>query len=232
MIFRFMDANKADFPVRFMALCFGVSTSGFYEWRHRQSNPCRRVREDAELIETITEIWYQSRGIYGAPRVWAELRLGRDVRVGRKRVERLMRLAGIEGVTGDAGVAAPGGIPRPSRRMIWSIDVSQPTDRTGCGWPISPNIGRRLARCIWRCRRCLVSTSGRLVDCGPSPDRACHRRLRHGDLAESTRVRLWAHPPHRPRRPSNTRRGRSDSGSAPPACWDRWELSATPSTTK
>ncbi len=98
MIFRFMDANKADFPIRFMASRLGVSTSGFYGWRHRQTNPCQRRIADQELGETITEIWRRSRGTYGAPRIWAELRLGRDIRVGRKRVERLMRQAGIEGV--------------------------------------------------------------------------------------------------------------------------------------
>ena len=98
MIFRFMDAQKAQFPIRFMAKSFGVSTSGFYEWRYRQSHPCRRRVEDAALTETITEIWRQSRGTYGSPRVWAELRLGGNIAVGRKRVERLMRQAGIEGV--------------------------------------------------------------------------------------------------------------------------------------
>ena len=98
MIFRFMDAQKARFPIRFMAKRLGVSTSGFYEWRYRQSNPCRRQVQDAALLETIMEIWRQSRGTYGSPRVFAELRLGLDIRVGRKRVERLMRRAGIEGV--------------------------------------------------------------------------------------------------------------------------------------
>ncbi|VAV96302.1 Mobile element protein, partial [hydrothermal vent metagenome] len=93
-----MDANKADFPIRFMASRLGVSTSGFYGWRHRQVNPCRRTIRDRELTETICAIWRQSRGTYGSPRVWAELRLGQNVRVGRKRVERLMRNAGIEGV--------------------------------------------------------------------------------------------------------------------------------------
>jgi putative transposase len=39
-----------------------------------------------------------SRGIYGSPRVHAELRLGLDVRCGRKRVERLMRHAGLQGI--------------------------------------------------------------------------------------------------------------------------------------
>jgi putative transposase len=94
-----MDANKADFPIRFMDDRLGVSTSGFYEWRHRQTNPCRRAREDAELTEVISEIHKSSRGTYGSPRVWADLRLGSDIKVGRKRVERLMRQAGIAGVT-------------------------------------------------------------------------------------------------------------------------------------
>ena len=98
MIFRFMDANKADFPIRFMAARFGVSPSGFYEWRYRQSHPSARTIEDERLTETITEIWRQSRGTYGSPRVWAELRLGQDISISRKRVERLMRQAGIEGI--------------------------------------------------------------------------------------------------------------------------------------
>jgi len=93
-----MDANKADFPIRFMARHLGVSTSGFYEWRHRQLCPAARTVANARLTETIIEIWRQSRGTYGSPRVWAELRLGQGIRVGRGRVERLMRQAGIEGV--------------------------------------------------------------------------------------------------------------------------------------
>lgn len=93
-----MDAEKASFPVRFMARTFGVSTSGFYEWRQRQQSPCRRRMVDVELSATITEIWRQSRGTYGSPRVHAELRLGLGIRVSRKRVARLMRAEGIEGV--------------------------------------------------------------------------------------------------------------------------------------
>lgn len=93
-----MDANKARFPIRFMASRLGVSTSGFYEWRHRQASPCRRHLADAELLSKIRAIHLQSRGTYGSPRVWAELRLGQGIRVGRKRVERLMRRGGLEGV--------------------------------------------------------------------------------------------------------------------------------------
>ena len=52
-----MDAEKARFSIGFMARRLGVSRSGFYEWRHRQSHPCRRAVEDAALTETITEVW-------------------------------------------------------------------------------------------------------------------------------------------------------------------------------
>jgi putative transposase len=99
MTYRFMDAERATFPIRFMADRLGVSTSGFYEWRARQANPSARCVADADLTETIREIHKMSRGTYGSPRVWADLRLGRGIRVGCKRVERLMRLAGLQGVT-------------------------------------------------------------------------------------------------------------------------------------
>ena len=77
----------------------GVSASGYYDWLAAQASPCERHRQDAELRKTIVEVHRQSRGTYGAPRVHAELRLGQGIRVGRKRVERLMRLEGLQGVT-------------------------------------------------------------------------------------------------------------------------------------
>jgi len=99
MIYGFMDAQKAAFPIRLMCRRLGVSPAGFYEWQQRQADPCPRAREDARLTETIREIHRVSRGSYGAPRVWADLRLGAGIRVGRKRVERLMRQAGLQGIS-------------------------------------------------------------------------------------------------------------------------------------
>ncbi len=93
MIYEFMEAEKAGFPIRFMAKQLGVSTSGFYDGRKRQANPSQRWVDNARLTETIRTIYERSRGTYGSPRVWAELRHGLGIRVGRKRVERLMRLA-------------------------------------------------------------------------------------------------------------------------------------------
>jgi len=79
-----------------IALCrmLGVSRSGYYAWRERP--PSKRSREDAALTAKIHEIHRRSRETYGSPRVHAELRaLG--TRCGRKRVERLMRQAGLQG---------------------------------------------------------------------------------------------------------------------------------------
>jgi putative transposase len=71
-----------------------VSRSGYYDWKDR--SPSKRDRENAALIEKIREIHNRSRRIYGYPRVHAELRaLG--VRCSRKRVARLMRIAGLQG---------------------------------------------------------------------------------------------------------------------------------------
>jgi putative transposase len=89
-------ANQAIFHVVTMCRVLAVSTSGFYQWRRRELS--ERGRADAELTKRIEVIHDQSRRTYGAPRIHAELREdGR--RVGRKRVARLMRKAGIAGVS-------------------------------------------------------------------------------------------------------------------------------------
>lgn len=77
-----------------MCRVLGVSRQGFYAWERRA--PCDRALNDAWLTEKIRAVNVASRGTYGSPRVWAELR-EEGILVGRKRVERLMALAGIEG---------------------------------------------------------------------------------------------------------------------------------------
>lgn len=96
----------------------GVSTSGFYEWRHAQTHPCARRVADAALTERIRAIHTMSRRSYGSPRVHAELRLGDGTRVGRKRVERLMAAAGLPAST-NATAGAPAGTLTPSPPMTW-----------------------------------------------------------------------------------------------------------------
>jgi putative transposase len=77
-----------------MCRVLGVSRAGFYAWERRA--PCDRALSDAWLTHEIRRIHAASRGLYGSPRIHAEL-CERGVRVGCKRVERLMVAAGIEG---------------------------------------------------------------------------------------------------------------------------------------
>ena len=94
-IFRFIAAKRAEHSIQIMCRVLGVSRSGFHAWAKRE--PSARALADWALSERIAEIHTGSLKTYGSPRVHAELRLADGVRVGRKRVERLMRGAGLSG---------------------------------------------------------------------------------------------------------------------------------------
>lgn len=79
-----------------MCRLLGVSPSGFYAYVDR--GPSRRAIEDAALLERIEAYHARSRGTYGSPRIHLDL-LAEGIRVGRKRVSRLMRQAGLQGVS-------------------------------------------------------------------------------------------------------------------------------------
>ena len=95
-----MSANQARFPIATMCRLLGVSASGYHAWRRRP--PSARSRRDAALLTRIREIHAVSRGTYGTPRIHAEL-VAEGVSVGRKRVARLMRGAGLRGVSRRKG---------------------------------------------------------------------------------------------------------------------------------
>lgn len=75
----------------------GIKSSTFHDWRMRATRPSARAVRDGQLLARIREIHQDSGGIYGSPRIHAMLRRAGQ-RVSRKRVERLMRQAGIAGV--------------------------------------------------------------------------------------------------------------------------------------
>jgi putative transposase len=91
-----VSAHQAEFHVTTMCRVLGVSTSGYYAWRSRSES--QRQQQDRELTNAIEQAHRESRGTYGAPRIYIELR-SNGVRIGRKRIARLMRLAGVIGVT-------------------------------------------------------------------------------------------------------------------------------------
>src|SRR5262245_21460112 len=77
-----------------MCRVLGVSRSGFHAWERRPLS--ERDRVDGQLLERIRRMHERSRGSYGSRRIFLDLRED-GVRVGKKRVERLMRSAGLSG---------------------------------------------------------------------------------------------------------------------------------------
>jgi putative transposase len=112
-----------------------VSASGYYAWRQRP--PSARARADAELTARISAIHQYSRATYGAPRIHAEL-LAVGLHVGRKRVARLMKAAGLWGVSRRKWVTTtvrePGARPAPdlverncvaaAPNRLWVADIT------------------------------------------------------------------------------------------------------------
>lgn len=144
MKFGFVDEHRKVWPVQLMCEVLGLSTSGYYAWRKRPPSP-RAAANDA-LIQDIRQIHADSCGTYGSPRVHAVLR-GHGRRIGRSRVERLMRSAGLRGLaalprrarTTDSRHSypvAPNRLDRNFRALapnqVWLADLTY--IRTGEGW--------------------------------------------------------------------------------------------------
>ena len=142
--YRFIHANRAEYGVRRCSRAVGVSPSSFYDWHRR--GPSLRSQADQRLLNQIRRIHRDSGGAYGAPRVHAELQIACGVKVGRKRVARLMRTEGLvgchrrrrvrPGLTRRDPAAAPApdlcrrqfSPPQPDR--MWHADYTElPTDQ-------------------------------------------------------------------------------------------------------
>jgi putative transposase len=128
--YRCVDAQvyaqkAAGFPVGAACAAAGVSTSAYYAWTVRRvQGPSEAERDQARLVAEIRTVHAGSDGVYGSPRVTAELRR-RGWVVNRKRVQRLMAANGLVGY-------------RPRRRRgLTKPDTSTP--------PASDLLGRRFA---------------------------------------------------------------------------------------
>jgi transposase InsO family protein len=114
--FDFIEAHRAMWPLPAMCEALAVSKSGYFAWRDGRESP-RRSR-DRVLTVQIEVIHRESRQTYGSPRVFQELK-AKGIALGRKRVERLMKTAGIA--------------VRPLRRFVT-------TTQSDHDQPIAPNI--------------------------------------------------------------------------------------------
>ena len=134
--FAFIDAQRVRYDVTVLCRLLRVSRSGFYAWAGRP--PSARAVADGVLTEQIKAVHEDNRGVYGAPRVHAELAEA-GVRVGRKRIARLMRQEGLVGahrrtrpfsLTRQDPVAAPAPdlVDRQFRadapNQLWVADVT------------------------------------------------------------------------------------------------------------
>jgi len=91
--FGFINQYGSALGVRYLCVWLNVSTSGFYKWR--KNRPSSRSLQDKAINSVIAEIFNDSFGTYGSPRIHAALKR-RGIYVGRKRVERLMQKAGLK----------------------------------------------------------------------------------------------------------------------------------------
>jgi putative transposase len=105
----------------------GLSRSGYYEAASRPPSP--RSVADAALTTTIAQIHQMSRCSYGAPRVHAELRLGLGLACGRKRVARLMRAAGLQGICHHRKRGRTRPLPAPHQDLVQRRFIAEAPDR-------------------------------------------------------------------------------------------------------
>jgi transposase InsO family protein len=113
--YRFIDAERATYPVAVLCRVLRVARSAYYAWARRGVSA--RAQADEDLAAQIAAVHARSRRTYGAPRVHAELR-AQGVRCARKRVARLMRAAGLAGChrrrRARTTVADPAHTPAPN----------------------------------------------------------------------------------------------------------------------
>jgi putative transposase len=114
--FVFIAAEKALYPIRLLCEVLDVTPSGYYAWVDRPASPKKIA--DAQLLLEIKAALVRGRGAYGSPRVHRELR-AHGIRVGKKRIERLMRENGLEA--------------RQKRRFVHTTDSRHEH-------PIAPNV--------------------------------------------------------------------------------------------
>lgn len=172
MKYGFIALHERKFSILLMCRVLEVSRSGYYRWRSRPES--RRAREDRRLLVAIRAVYQQSRCNYGSPRVHRQLKQQKES-CGRKRVERLMRRAGLKArrcrrfkvTTRSVSTheVAPNGLNRQFRAerpdQVWVGDITYIWTAEGwlylsvlldlctrrvVGWAVSERLTAELAR--------------------------------------------------------------------------------------
>jgi hypothetical protein len=114
----FIDEHTGRFAVALLLRVLNIASSTYYAWKKQAEQPCDRDLVDLGLLSNIYEIWAISGFTYSADRVHGQLSR-EGIRVGRKRVERLMAAQGWQGAflrrgwRGGSTVQDPKATPAP-----------------------------------------------------------------------------------------------------------------------
>jgi putative transposase len=108
-----------------------VTRSGFYAWcKHR---PSQRQQDDQVLLARVRQVHADSRGYYGSPRVAGQLRIEREL-VGKGRVAKLMRQAGLQGRSARLYRHSKVLHARSTRAFPIFLNLRSRSAMTRCGW--------------------------------------------------------------------------------------------------
>ena len=95
--YAFIKAHRSEFDTAVMCRLLGVSRSGFYEWLRKPLS--NRALEDQRLLSLIRASYTASHGVYGAPRIFLDLREAGES-CSKHRVARIMRVNNIKALHG------------------------------------------------------------------------------------------------------------------------------------
>ena len=142
MKYRFINDHRPEFKIAPMCRVLRVTRGGFYQWLHKPLSD--RAIEDQRLLGVIRDSYVASDGVYGARRVFGDLREAGET-CGRHRVEKIMRqnkIKAIRGYKSPRRIAGRPSIVAPNR-LERQFTVTKPdhawvTDitylRTWQGW--------------------------------------------------------------------------------------------------
>lgn len=170
MKYRFMNEHRHEFAITLMCRVLRVARVGFYQWLHQPVS--KREQDDQRLLGLIRHSYAASYGVYGARRVFGDLREAGES-CGKHRVERLMRTHKIKAVrgyksprriAGRSSIIAPNHLQREfavdAPNKVWVTDITYIRTWQGwlylavvvdlyarkvVGWSMKPTLGRELA---------------------------------------------------------------------------------------
>ena len=170
MKYRFINDHRGEFRIQVMCRVLRVSRGGFYQWLHTPMS--ERAIEDQRLLGVIRDSYVASSGVYGARRVFGDLREAGET-CGKHRVAKIMRAHKIKAIrgyktprhiVGRPSIIAPNRLERqftvdaPDKAWVTDITylrtwqgwlylavVLDLYSRKVVGWSMKPTLARELA---------------------------------------------------------------------------------------